>query len=173
MYSDPWAERRKWAQSKIVPSRSAASTERKKVVIKDTDRAVIAASLSLASLGFLGLICDVTEKTTRGYKMQNRLPFTAPDTFRTAHFTEAQRTALKLSASSQVAVILALLNTSDKPLGASQICERLDHDWPLTSIRRALTTLLDAGLVRKNGVTLGRYGKNEFCWEVTDERDDD
>lgn len=46
----------------------------------------------------------------------------------------------------------------------SQVQEKFPQ-WPITSIRRALTTMAKAGLLRKTEVQVeGLYGRNEHVW---------
>ena len=48
----------------------------------------------------------------------------------------------------------------------------VDQGWinpetPLTSIRRAIANLAKAGRLKKTDVkTKGKYGHNEYCWEL-------
>lgn len=53
----------------------------------------------------------------------------------------------------------------DEPLSPSQIWEKLDRKWLLTSCRRSLSNLAYRGcLIKTNQSRLGPYGKPESLW---------
>ena len=100
----------------------------------------------------------------------NSTAIARPSTYQTGHFTPAQQAALALTAESQEGVIHAEMKRVNRPIGASELETRLaSFKWPLTSIRRALTTLKMRGIVGKTGqVAVGAYGRNEHLWRIND-----
>ena len=51
------------------------------------------------------------------------------------------------------------------PLTPFEIEAAVGRNWPITSIRRAITDLTSEGLLEKTDIKrLGKYGKNTFCW---------
>ena len=43
----------------------------------------------------------------------------------------------------------------------------LEHPWPLTSVRRAITNLTKRGTLQKTDVKkIGLYGKLTYCWRL-------
>lgn len=73
-------------------------------------------------------------------------------------------------AESQDDAILAIYRASKRPLSPSEVwaeCESAGKRWPLTSCRRAITTLTEAGaLVRLETKRTGVYSRPEHLWEV-------
>lgn len=64
--------------------------------------------------------------------------------------------------------ILAIYQHASGPLSPSDVwaqCERAGKRWPLTSVRRSITGLTQAGaLVRLDEQKQGVYGRPEHCW---------
>ena len=57
--------------------------------------------------------------------------------------------------------------TPDEILHLCEVCEK---NWPITSIRRAISTLTDQGkLTKTNELREGRYGKKEHVWHCNRE----
>tara|TARA_Y100001973_G_C5170564_1_gene318775 strand:+ start:1155 stop:1466 length:312 start_codon:yes stop_codon:yes gene_type:complete len=49
------------------------------------------------------------------------------------------------------------------------VCEAFDNQYPITSIRRAMTNLTAKGKLRKTAAKgQGRYGKMNFCWTLNE-----
>jgi len=74
-------------------------------------------------------------------------------------------------ASSQEKRILAFLKLDhNRPITPSAAMKWIFKDSvPITSVRRALTNLTNAGeLVKTNVQTKGPYGRPEFIWELAD-----
>ena len=76
------------------------------------------------------------------------------------------------AAKTQDEIILDIFNTwrQSDGLTPSEIEEILIHhhdkNWPLTSIRRAISTLTDRGkLTKTNRLRGGKYNKNEHIWK--------
>lgn len=57
-----------------------------------------------------------------------------------------------------------------QPISPSQLA-RVFRDWPITSIRRAITNLTHAGrLTKTSRMTTGLYGKKEHYWKLRTEK---
>ena len=70
-------------------------------------------------------------------------------------------------AANQAAVILKLLELSKAPMSPSMVYKALREEWPITSIRRAMTNLTDDGKIVKTQKTVkGIYGKKEHLWAL-------
>jgi hypothetical protein len=105
-------------------------------------------------------------------KMQQPSLFDAPVApliYKADFMSPSEQAALKANAASQEARVMAYLKEQDLPCGASKIwlAVRSSEKEPLTSIRRALTTLEKAGLVMMSSQTeTGYYGKQEHLWRA-------
>ena len=77
--------------------------------------------------------------------------------------------AYTTQANKQEAAVLALCRQRRLPLSPSQVWRHLDPErTPLTSIRRAMTDLTDAGLLERLPVKVeGIYGRSEYLWRLT------
>ena len=84
---------------------------------------------------------------------------------------ESLREAIR-AADKQDDAILTIYQNARGPLSPSDVwaqCERAGKSWPLTSVRRAITTLTDVGaLVRLDAQKAGIYGRPEFLWSAID-----
>ena len=70
-------------------------------------------------------------------------------------------------AAKQSDVILALFEMTKTPMSPSMVYKALDQEWPITSIRRAMTNLTDDGKIVKTQKTAkGIYGKKEHLWAL-------
>lgn len=71
-------------------------------------------------------------------------------------------------AKEQEEAILLIYRNCDYSLSPSKImscCNRAGHNWPLTSIRRAITNLTAQGkLIKTGSMAPGIYGKPEHLW---------
>lgn len=68
--------------------------------------------------------------------------------------------------SQETAILQFYQHHSLRAFSPSQL-GRVFRDWPLTSIRRALSDLTAAGrLVKTNQLRAGLYGKQEHCWQL-------
>lgn len=78
-----------------------------------------------------------------------------------------EQAALKANAADQERRVLAYLQKHSQA-GASQIWQGIrKNNEPLTSIRRSLTNLSDAGRVEKLEQTVtGVYGRSEHLWRI-------
>ena len=71
----------------------------------------------------------------------------------------------RISATKQEDVIYLLFN-DDSYFSPDMIKTLLVQDYPITSIRRALTNLTNKGLLEKtNEMVMGRYGKKTHTWK--------
>ena len=65
-----------------------------------------------------------------------------------------------------------LLFEDDSYLSPDMIDELLYNDYPITSIRRALTNLTDQGLLEKTDkMVMGKYGKKTHTWKLAESED--
>lgn len=71
-------------------------------------------------------------------------------------------------AADQNAMVMGIFLTLMRPLSPSQVLENFPgHKPPLTSIRRAITTLTQAGaLVKTETKRKGAYGRQEHVWTL-------
>lgn len=85
---------------------------------------------------------------------------------RTRHYTDEQIRHLKESATKQERVIARWFYANpDRQIGPSRLHEEQGYGWPLTSTRRAITNLTDAGILQKAGKTDSSiYGRPEHLW---------
>ena len=65
-------------------------------------------------------------------------------------------------------------NDSFTPDEIEEACQRCNRDWPITSIRRAISTLTKHGnLTKTSELREGKYGKKTHAWRfVTQVRTD-
>jgi hypothetical protein len=92
--------------------------------------------------------------------------------YNTTNETDKQLRDSRSKAKTQDEIILNVFNTwrESDGLTPSEVEEILIHhhdkNWPLTSIRRAISTLTDAGkLTKTNKLRGGKYNKNEHIWK--------
>jgi predicted transcriptional regulator len=66
--------------------------------------------------------------------------------------------------------VYEILFLANRPLGASEVMERLNHfnkRPPITSVRRAISNLKKSGLVeRVERQIIGPYGRREYAWTL-------
>lgn len=79
--------------------------------------------------------------------------------------------ASKFKAGKQNAEILELFMLyhyrSFTPAEIWEYFEKQNRHWPLTSIRRAITTLTAQGFLEcTNEMRMGMYGSKNFCWKL-------
>lgn len=90
--------------------------------------------------------------------------------FNTTHEAGAELAEAVNAAKAQDAVVLGLFRASGEPLSPSAVwrcCLAVGHHWPLTSVRRAITTLTErALLVRTDCKVVGHYGRREHQWQA-------
>ena len=72
----------------------------------------------------------------------------------------------------QEVMILAIFETYPNegltPFDIEDFVRDQEVSWPITSIRRAITDLTNAGkLTKTNDKKLGRYGKNVHTWKLS------
>jgi Fe2+ or Zn2+ uptake regulation protein len=93
----------------------------------------------------------------------------APLIYKADFMPPSEQAALKANAASQEARVMDYLKEQDLPCGASKIwlAVRSSEKEPLTSIRRALTTLEKAGLVMMSSQTeTGSLDEQEHLWRA-------
>ena len=76
------------------------------------------------------------------------------------------------TATNQENMILAIFETYPNegltPFDIEDFAHDQEVSWPITSIRRAITDLTNAGkLTKTNTMKLGRYGKNVHTWKLS------
>ena len=90
----------------------------------------------------------------------------------TTALTPQQARDYERAASTQDAVVLEVFHASAGPLTPSQVwarCSREGRNWPLTSIRRAISNLTrDGALVKLDFVQNGPWGRPESMWQVAE-----
>ena len=75
----------------------------------------------------------------------------------------------RMNTQKQEDVIYLLFNGNDVHLSPDMIKTLLVQDYPITSIRRALTNLTDKGLLKKtNEMVMGKYGKKTHTWKLAE-----
>ena len=93
------------------------------------------------------------------------------------YFNSTSLTGLELRAAitaarHQDAAILVIFQNARGPLSPSDVwrlCEQAGKQWPLTSVRRAITTLTSAGALTQTGCQKrGIYGRPEYQWSLMD-----
>jgi predicted transcriptional regulator len=66
--------------------------------------------------------------------------------------------------------VYEILFLANRPLGASEVMERLNHfnkRPPITSVRRAISNLKKSGQVeRADHQIIGPYGRREYAWTL-------
>jgi len=73
------------------------------------------------------------------------------------------------SAENQEQFILAIFHKlrSASPFSVDVECRAYGKYWPITSVRRSITNLTNAGKLDKTTRTvLGEYGRPEYVWEI-------
>ena len=70
-------------------------------------------------------------------------------------------------AEGQEVAILALFRDAQRPLAPSELFHMLDGRYPITSIRRAMTTMTHKrALVKTAMKSMGMYGRYEHLWRL-------
>ena len=95
--------------------------------------------------------------------------------FNTTHATNPELAQYRQQALSQDEVILALFKENQfRTWTPSEVMAAVLPDAPVTSIRRAITTLTqDTHLVKTDTQRNGPYGRPEYAWRVADSVDPD
>jgi hypothetical protein len=87
-----------------------------------------------------------------------------------SHFNTTKESGKQLSLLNEIAI-----NQEEKVLELFTIYKKLSpsdvwkyyQNYPITSIRRALTNLSNKGkLIKTDEKKIGIYGRNEFIWEI-------
>lgn len=87
--------------------------------------------------------------------------------FNTTHQAGDQLTLSIEKASSQREIIKSLFQKQQRPLSASQVLNILNLNCPITSVRRAITTLKNAGILEKTENKInGMYGAPEYQYKI-------
>ena len=67
-------------------------------------------------------------------------------------------------------LIYSLFKKRNRPLSPSMVLNELNLNCPITSIRRAITNLTDAGkIIKTDQYVKGNYGKHEHLWTLATE----
>jgi len=73
-------------------------------------------------------------------------------------------------AKNQQDIIYSYFVQTNRPLSPSMVLNELNLNCPITSIRRAITNLTDAGkIIKTDQYVKGNYGKLEHLWELATE----
>ena len=92
--------------------------------------------------------------------------------YETTPLTRDQRDHAFRSALNQDELVMAVFRHSGQlltPSQVSRVCEGLGKRWPLTSIRRSISTLTRADALVKTEVTrMGTFGMPEHCWRIAE-----
>jgi len=102
--------------------------------------------------------------------MQNDL-FSAPEKKSAYYNTNNEKGDVlkksKAKVSRQERMILAMFQSVGGRHAPHHVLAQFGHKYPITSIRRALTNLADAGLLEKTDhMTMGNYGKMVHTWRL-------
>lgn len=88
----------------------------------------------------------------------------------TTRLTGDDLSAAIRKAADQNTAILAVYTAAQAPLSPSEVwrrCTAAGKHWPLTSVRRAISTLTDAGALTKlDTYRIGEYGAREHEWRA-------
>jgi hypothetical protein len=88
--------------------------------------------------------------------------------FNTTRSTHPALTRYEEKAVSQEDQILVWFRMYEQTASPSKIC-KLFHEWPITSVRRAMTNLTNEGeLVKTDQQVLGPYRRPEYVWRLAD-----
>ena len=75
----------------------------------------------------------------------------------------------RMNTQKQEDVIYLLFDDNNVHLSPDMIKTLLIQDYPITSIRRALTNLTNKGLLKKtNEMVMGKYGKKTHTWKLAE-----
>lgn len=90
--------------------------------------------------------------------------------YQTIPLTSAELKKAVRDAKKQEEAIYTLFEKSGgcySPSQVTQLMERAGRVWPITSVRRAMTDLTDAGKLEKTEETVrGQWGKPEYKWKL-------
>lgn len=100
-------------------------------------------------------------------KVDNRTESHNATIHKSGHFTTEQINHLQESATGQEKQIARwFYKHPNRMIGAGMLHELMEYDWPITSTRRSITNLLDAGILEKTSeVKKGLYGSPERLWK--------
>jgi len=105
----------------------------------------------------------MTQQAAFDFQRRPRVPY-----WNTTPLTREQLAASIRTAEQQDTAVLTIFQAAGAALSPSQVWQRgLDHgrSWLLTSVRRSITNLTDAGaLSRLNESRDGPYGRPEGLW---------
>ena len=92
--------------------------------------------------------------------------------FNTTHETGQQGLAFRLQANRQDEKVMQVFHSTNGPLSPSVAHEFgrrwYKWTWPLTSTRRSITTLTNAGRLCKTDHKMrGPYGRPEYLWQLS------
>lgn len=93
--------------------------------------------------------------------------------YNTTYETDPALASYRTMADKQNAMVMRVFNTITWPLSPSQVLSYFPAPQPpLTSIRRAISTLTKAGaLVKTEAKRKGMFGRSEFCWCLPEAND--
>lgn len=86
--------------------------------------------------------------------------------FNTTHETGIALKECVRAVNKQEKEVLAIFNSICICLAPSEIVQKLPQ-YPITSIRRAITNLTEAGYLHKTHIKIkSPWGRREHCWEI-------
>lgn len=90
------------------------------------------------------------------------------ETFFNTTNQEGEQLALAIeAASTQQEIIKSLYAKQKRPLSASQVLNILNLNCPITSVRRAITTLKNEGILEKTEHKIkGMYSRQEYQYQI-------
>ena len=86
----------------------------------------------------------------------------------TGETLQSSRNATMKQEDQILGIFQAFPNEGLTPFDIEDFARNQEVNWPITSIRRAITDLTNAGKLTKTDVKkMGRYGKNVFTWKLS------
>lgn len=87
--------------------------------------------------------------------------------YKVQHFTDDQVRHLQESANRQEKDIARWFwRNPNQTIGPGQLHQQQGYTWPVTSTRRAISNLTEAGILQKTEKqSMGVYGKPEYHWQ--------
>ncbi len=105
--------------------------------------------------------------------MQQSLFTPRANYYNTTHERGRQLAASERKANEQEQAVLDVYQRNRFRMPPCRVWKILDQRWPITSVRRAVHGLTQAGMLRKTDyMVVGHYGKKVHTWEYVGGRTD-